>query len=653
MRCESAQRSLSESMDGAGAPASDVEAHAQGCSRCSDFRRGAWRVRELVRFEIPHPVPDLAPEIIARVAEERGVVPHRRHRSVSWLRPGSKAPWREAVAALVAGLVAGVALTGGGLVPVTRNRDAALAAGIPANLLRAAAQLRGYSATFSITELNWTRAVPSRRFTAEVAFRAPEGFAVRVRDLTRYPAGNWPRNNMSLRTDGRTWRASGPDPCPRAALPLCPPARRVSRTVRDRAPFDSQSPMPTDVIIPMTVLAASDRVDVAGAGRIGGRKAVAVRLSYQDAVPLFQYLRFSGSWRPFFPHDQVVVWLDRSTWFPLRYEVFAAPGPERALWAAQAGLPPERPATPIFTAAARSVVTSPPTAGPSVGRPAGQALSEGFVDLPPDRVSGHRGALRPRYTAGLSLWRHGYFTRGATRPYRQSVLAYSRGLAWLTVTRATRWRQHSLFGVGEFAEPVKLASGGVAYYDPATATQPRRVALHTSRGEFLIASYLPRRTLLAVAASLPVTGRRQPASWRIRRCCGRVVELGLQPEEAVRRAPFPVVMPAYLPPGYRAVAAQLLESPHTRGLTVAFRRAAAELDGEGLLLYQAAGEQMPPPTEAIEAAVLVRGVLGRWSAEQHLLEWREGRFYRSLSGTGFELATLLRVASSLRSEPGG
>src|SRR5439155_265273 len=91
---------------------------------------------------------------------------------------------------------------------------------------------------------------------------------------------------------------------------------------------------------------------------VRGRDAVAVQLAYQDATPLFDYLRFLGSWRPFFPQDRVVLWLDRTTWFPLRYEVFPASGPERALWAAENGLPREPSGRPVFTATIGSLSTA-------------------------------------------------------------------------------------------------------------------------------------------------------------------------------------------------------------------------------------------------------------------------------------------------------
>src|SRR5206468_7261688 len=95
-------------------------------------------------------------------------------------------------------------------------------------------------------------------------------------------------------------------------------------------------------------------------------------------------------------------------------------------------------------------------------------------------------------------------------------------------------------------------------------------------------------------------------------------------------------------------AAQVIDTPHLRGVTIVYRRRAAELDGVGLRLYQALGATLPPPQSVSEQAVAVRGGIGRWSSEDHLLEWVEGGVYRSLSGPAFDLSTLLRLARSIR-----
>jgi hypothetical protein len=37
-------------------------------------------------------------------------------------------------------------------------------------------------------------------------------------------------------------------------------------------------------------------------------------MRFDRAAPLFPFLR-GGTWRPFFPEDRVVLWLDATSWF--------------------------------------------------------------------------------------------------------------------------------------------------------------------------------------------------------------------------------------------------------------------------------------------------------------------------------------------------
>jgi hypothetical protein len=230
----------------------------------------------------------------------------------------------------------------------------------------------------------------------------------------------------------------------------------------------------------------------------------------------------------------------------------------------------------------------------------------------------------------------------------------------MTVTRVTGWTERGLFGVDAFPERVSLPGGGVGYYEPATATDPRRLALHTAAGQIVVQTNLPMATLFAVGGSFPDPGLPEPASWRIHRWSGGVVEQDLPPAVAVARAGFLVLVPGWLPAGYRAAAASVVSGPvvapalppaPATGVTLVYRQPAAELDGVGIRLYEAAGQPLPPPTGAGEEQVRVRGSLGRWSPDDHTLEWVEGGAYRSLTGPSFDLTTMLRVAASLREVP--
>jgi hypothetical protein len=670
MKCEQVERVLSSSMDDPVAPPMPeaVQAHAESCPRCRAFARGAWRIRKVARFETALPVPDLAPAILERIAAEAAPgaellpgsrrSPRRRplHRAVRRVVAGHPAhPLRRVVAAgIAAGLLAGFVLTGG-LLPRRGSDTSALASEIPQHLVAAAENLRGYRATFDVLERHWAPAVPRRTFVARVAFRAPEGFLVRVHDTTAYPSGSWTRNDLTLVTDGRFWAASGTEPCPDGVPPPCPVGPPVLQRVVNRPPFDQSTPMPTDVIVPMTVLAAADRVHVLGSGRADGRPAVAVGVRYQDATPLFSYLRFLGSWRPFFPQDRVVVWLDRATWFPLSYAVYPAGGPERARWAGQVGLGREPSGRPVFRATVRRFTEHVPperTFSPRAARRPGvvarpSVLDEGFVDLPLQGVGRGIAPPVPRFTGGLRLVRFGQLPRTEVRPYRETTAAYANGLAWLTISRVLHWAEARPFGVGPFAQPIELPGRGPALYEPATSTSARRVSLHTPSGEILVSTNLPFDALRRVASSLPLRAIPAPRAWRVHPWSGGVVEDDLSPAAALHRAGFRALTPSWLPSGYRASAAELVRTPRVRGVTVAYRRPAAELDGIGLRLYQAAGQALPPPA-GDEQAVAVAGMLGRWSPTDHELEWVSRGVYHSLTAPSFELSTALRIAASLR-----
>jgi hypothetical protein len=637
-----------------------TRSHTASCPRCQAFLSRAWRIRELTRFEVAPAVTDLVPQIMALVRTEAQTAPASRRlvkrgfppaRRVWRLAGPPRAPrrrvvnhaWVPVAAAALVGFIVGAAVTAG-VLPRSAPIPTALAAEIPSKLLGAARALSGYRAAFEITELDWTRAVPKRTFVADVWFRAPEAFRVRVRDTTAYPSAAWPRNDLQLVTDGQSWRESGPSPCPRQALPVCPSTGPRTRTVTGRAPFDPSTILPTDVIVPMTVLAASDRVDVVGSGRVAGRDSVAVGMAYRDATPLFQYLQFLGSWRPFFPDDRVVLWLDRETWFPLRYEVFPAPGSERALWASQAGLPRESSDRSVFSATARSLDTERMPASSSFRVPgSAHAPSEGFSDRPEPSMR------RPRWTDGLPRWRSGAFV-GSGRgggSMRRSVLAFADGLSWITVTRVTGWTGRMPFGVGAFAEPVRLRNGA-GLYEAASATDPRRVFIHTRMDEWLVATNLPRAALLRSAGSLPVTGMEIPSSWRVHRWADGVTRTGLSPEQVVASAGFPVQTPTDVPRGYGAVSAEIARVGSDRTLTLVYRRPAAELGGIGMVLTESSAGVLPPPQEAAVQAVAVGRTTARWSPQRHLLEWVDDGRYRSLSCLDLDLGTLVRVARSLR-----
>jgi predicted anti-sigma-YlaC factor YlaD len=640
MRCSEVQLALSARMDGDPRPLAPAAAeHAESCPRCRAFADGAARVRRAVRFEVAEPVPDLVGAVMTRVRAEApaGPVPLVRVRTVPSRRVA------RLVAAAVAGLMVGSAITAAGLLP--GRTPAAEAGDIPREIAAAAPGVTAYSASFAIVERNWRPEVPERAFEAEVEFRGPEAFRVRLADLTAYPPGLDARNDFTLRVQADRWALHGPQACTPQAAPACVPAPPMDRSVSGRPPFDADAPMPTDVVLPVLSLAGSERVPVTGGGAILGRTAVRVEVAAEQAAPLFASFQAAGSWRPLYPADPVDLWLDRGAWIPLRFEVRSAGGPDRDAWASANGIPAEAAGEVVLTGEVTRLSLDEPAEPPRFfPGPDPGARDRGFVDLSEPELTAALGyrPLAPAETAGLEEYRTGRF---AGRP--EAVLAYARGLSWLRITQTRSHRAAAPFGgVGILAERVALAGGGVALYEPAGEHHGRRVAIHAQSWDAVLESNLPRADLLRVAGSLPVRGLDAPPSWLVRDLPGGRIER-VEPAEAIDRAGFPVLAPRGLPAGLRFAAAELTAGPTTRAITSFYRRGGIELAGFALRIHQARGEPLPPASGTDQVSVAVRGVTGRWSPVRHELEWIEAGAYRSLRAPWMDLSQVVGIASGM------
>ncbi|HEV8683164.1 MAG TPA: hypothetical protein VGS09_10395 [Actinomycetota bacterium] len=645
MRCEVAERELSATLDGQADRRVErsLAEHLEGCSRCRAFQAQILRIHELARVQPAGPVPDLVPAIMAQVRRQRAP---RRGAVITLPRPSPA--WGRYAVAFVAGAVV-AALLLGGLPLLRRGPSPALASEIPGRVAQASREVTAYRATFRIEERNFHSVVSFRRFTASVTFRAPEEFRAEVRDETLYPAGPWPRNDILLAMDRERWLVEGPVTCPREALPACPLEGRERRSVSGREPFDNDTPLPTDVVVPVRTLAGSDRVRVAGEGEILGQAVVVIELPYRDATPLFAYLQATGSWRPFYPLDLVRVSLDAETWFPLAYEVWPSSAPERRLWAIRNGLPPERRGAPVFTAEALSFEESIPTGWTPRAETKASAIDQGFRDVPYAPLTRTALAL-PTDLSGLRPYRAGTFALGG-RPRDEVLVSYTKGLTWLKILQTREWRRSQLFGnIGPLAAPVRLPGKGVAYYEPATSSLGRRISIHAVGLDMYLESNLPQDELLRVAGSLPVRGEPVPRAWLVRRWPGGVIREQVSLGQAALEAPY-LLLPRRLPAGFRPWVAQLSREGGRTSVTVYFRRPGTELDGMGIRLHQAPRTPLPPPMDPDVLAVEVRGTIGRYSPVRGELEWVERGIYYSLGGTALDLAGLLQVAASL--EPAG
>lgn len=658
MEHEQAERLISERLDGERLSARGVVAldrHLEGCAECRAFERGAYRLREAARFEVAPAVPDLVEPIMAAVEREATGTGPARPRGLRVLRPGTERvpAFRSArrsliprlvpvLAALVVGALVGSLVVGGPWRDGDERGSSALAASdVTEGVMGAAASLQTYGARFTITEFHLSPDVPRRDLKMRVWFEAPERFRLEVVDETVYPSGATP-TDLRLIVDGSDWYSSGPALCPSTTCP-----QREIR-IRNRAPFSSSALAPTDLVLPLTALGDPEGVEVIGRGTVLGHDAVEVEVAFERASSLFPFLSLGGQWRPFFPNDRVRIWLDAESWFPLRWEVFPAAGAERDAWALRFGLPEEPSRRPIFEVAAISVrLAAPPEhvfAIPSTGRTQDQgAHAASLVELA-DQAGFE--PLQLSHPGGLDLYR---VVLPVDTP-EETLLTYADGLTFLKVGETRSWSDDAPFGpIGVRAEEVAL-DGGVAYYEPASPTHGRRLAIHAAGTDVYLETNLSRSELLAVADTIAVRGLAMPPSWRIRDAAGARVER-LSLEAARAQAPFEIEVPSALPAGTALASVELTRAQGDDeldvGVTLYFGAAETDLGDASFRLHLEAASMLPSASSARQSEVAVGEVVGRWIPDRMQLEWVADGVYRSIDGPGMTLSEALRLADSI------
>lgn len=611
IECADARVELSARLDGEvdEATSRSLDAHVRSCASCRAHEHAISRVRRTLRARPAEPVPDLSDAILAavRLAEDppRGAS-----------LPSSHKTWGARLrVAGIAAAAAALVMLGASLPFVETPPDLAAAGEIAARVRAAARDLHSYRATFEILERGWHPDVPVRHLTATVSFRAPERFRLQVRDRTVYPSGGrWPRNDVEIIANARRWWIREPSSCPRGGMPQCAVGVETRSIVR-RQPFDSTSSLPTDIIVPLETLASSGDFEVVGTERFLGRSAYRVALPYRRAVPLVLALEGGGVWRDFQPFDRVEVWIDRKTWFPLRFEVVRAGR------------------SPLLSVRATSF-----TETPEFGPRAFAAPRRGIVKDGGFRPSRRLRSPRPGFVAGLRRYREGVLAGG------QEIRTYADGMTWLKITY-DRGRPAAFLTT---AEQIRLGPSDFAYYQPAAGSSAqeafdRRVDLFGARVHVHLESNLARAELLRVARSLPLRARRLPDS--VRR--GGVSVKRITPAGAARLG-F-VRAPTFLPSGYRASAAFLSRSRDgRRTVTVYYRRAEAEFDGFGIRITQARPVGMLPPTSESLHSFRVDGRHVRWSEQRGEAEWRDGATYRAVAVPSFGWTTAARIIEGLR-----
>jgi hypothetical protein len=624
-----------------------LDQHLARCSACSSFEKGTWRLREQARFQVAVPVPDLVEDIMAAVA----TAPRPTQTRARVFRPQPRQPWfprlartlAPAMAALVVGVLVGSLAVGG---PWQRpsNAPSASADDVTRGVQAAAANLTAYHATFQITELNFAPDVPVRQLSMDVWFQAPERFRLDVADQTRYPGTAWTPTDLRLVVDGPSWYSSGPAPCPTVQCP----AREV--LVRNRVPFSPTTPTPTDLVLPITTLSDANQLTVIGRGTVLGRSAIEVEIPFERAQPLFPFLSLGGEWRPFFPNDRVLVWLDAKSWSPLQYKVFPASGQERDQWALRFGLPQEPARRAIFLVTATETDRRAPAAGTFAIPETKFARDQGATTVTlsgAQQVTGF-APVTPNDVAGLDLYQVVVPSKPDTvQTPDETLITYSRGLTWLKLGETRNWSQDTLYGpVAPQAQEVHLPNGGVAYYEPATADHGRRLSIHAAGADLYVETNLPRARLIEVAGSLPVVGESLPESWRIQASGDGTTER-VSLEQAAGELPFPVLVPSGPPTGYDFASAELIRIQHSVGLNVYYQQDSADMGAGQIRLHMEAGTELPPASSADQSAVAVGGAEGRWTPDGSRLEWVQDGVYFSLDGSGLELSDLLAVARSL------
>jgi outer membrane lipoprotein-sorting protein len=649
--CERARRAISERMDGerlSSRVSAAVDHHVAGCAACAAFEAGAWKLREAARFEVAPAVPDLVGSIMSAVEREtqepapvrlRLLAGGRARRPL--LRRIRLAP---VAAALAVGLVAGSVAVGG---PWQRPEGLSVdAAEVTRGVASAATTLSAYQARFAVTEYHFSPDVPVREFSMNVWFQAPERFRLDVVDHTQYPSNDVTPTDLELIVNGSSWYSVGPSACP---IDVCPPAPTV---VENRVPSSSATPAPTDLILPVTSLADANQLKVVGNGSVLGHPAIEVRLPFERAEPLFPFLSLGGSWRSFFPDDQVDMWLDAKSWFPLSYTVYPAAGRERDEWALRFGLPDESPQQPIFQVAALSVDQEPPPAGtfriPGTKGVRDQAARPVSISQA-SRETGFQ-PVQPAELDGLALYQVVLppATPAEAKP-QQTLITYSKGLVWLKLGETRGWTSNTLYGpVGLQAQEVSLANGSIAYYEPATADQGRRLSIHAAGTDLYVETNLSRDKLLHLAGSLPVTGIPIPAAWAVRRSPEGVTER-VTLAQAAAQMPITILLPASeaLPAGYEVASAEIVRLHEDTALNVYFQQRDTDLGTGPIRLHEEVAKKLPPASSAAQSEVEVRGVMGRWTSDRNQLEWVEQGVYLSLDAGGLSLADLLAVAESL------
>jgi hypothetical protein len=578
--CLDIQSRLSVAHDEDRPPLRVDRAHIETCPACSAFAAGLTVLdRRLGRGEVGHAPP---PPPVSSLAAQ----------------PPLRWWWVAAVATV--GVVVGAVMAGLGSLETVQAQE------LDDRLHAASPAVTEIEADLVVVERGWHPSVPERVYQGSLSYTAPEQLALELIDTTAYPDPGWLPNDLSIALSNGDLVTTAATPCPLDAVPGCqrPP---TATSFVDLPPFDPSVATPLELVGPTRSFSWWSGLDVTGRPQLDGRSTVQVETTVA-AAHLIETVTRQGAWRELHPTDRVLLWLDEASLLPLRVEVFASDSEERRLWAVRRGYTDDFD-RPIFIidltptgAAPRPVVVEPPPG----------TRSGGFVDA---AVSLPSPVLGP----GFAPHRSGH--RELADGVEVDLASWSDGRSWLVIQATDDWDGSRFFGMASpFARTVDLGGGSVGYLSPDGSV----LAVHGDTLDLTVSGAVTEESLIEVASSLAVVGRRVPADW-----------------EAAS-----VVGPDGLPPG---TLVPVVEGWSVLG-NVSGDTTEIVMTGSGsrrISITSEPGSRLPPPAGPDVTEVDLRGVEGRYDAAAGVLAWVEdGRIHRMRSDT-VARAELIGIAESL------
>jgi hypothetical protein len=546
-----------------------------------------------------------------------------------WLGPSRwAARWLPAAACLVVGLLIGSVLVGG-----WRTTPTPAAAQVPERVAAAQFDVASLSAELEIVERGWNEQVPSRTFAGTIDYQAPETLAMHLVDTTAYPTDDWVANDVDLVLHDRQWWARGPRACPSAAQPGCTSPDPRLAVIDNVSPHDDGAALPLDLVVPVRSFLRSPEPRSLGARTIDGHDSIGVEVSAAQVAPLLDGLRPAGNLRELFASDVVSLWLDATTWTPLRFEVRASDDPDRRTWAIDRGYV-ERPGDEILAVALRDQRVNQGVVPQRLERApeGGVRRDAGFVPLPAGGTA--TTSLPPELrspnvdpgTIPDGLVRSTAGVVGAGTPHATLVETWSGGSGWVKVASTAGWDGTRLFG--DLGSPVRRTTAGDGSVTYASL-DGSRVAVHADGLDVVVTGSLDAAALARIADGLGVRGTAVPADWD---------EAATESVESATDL-LPELLVPTLDAGFDVGAVRADGNVVTQAYAGAGSR--------GFVLVEAPGEQLSPPLDMAVSGVRVRGRDGRFSASRGELEWVEADRVHRITSSTLTRAELLAIAEGL------